>query len=219
MTRLAKTTRAGCSAVTAVPAAIATAVATGSPTRRRASVACAPAGCDGMNRSATPAIATRAASFQLIPDGRISPHDAHMRQAWNASPPAPAAARAGPPATAVAAGSGHAAAAPVVAVVPGPLRAFAAGGRVAVQLIDGAAIGGAIGGGAVRRGGLPRRRPLARRLLIGVRPSTVVVLLPRAILVAIDVAILARVDVAAVSDRYAAAVGPLAASPHCPHPS
>ena len=86
MTRLAKTTRAGCSAVTAVAAAIDTAVATGSPTRRRASVACAPAGVDGMHRIARPAIATRAASVQLIPCGRVSPHDAHVRQAWSISP-------------------------------------------------------------------------------------------------------------------------------------
>ena len=87
MTRLAKTTRAGCSAVTAVAAAVDTAVATGSPTRRRASVACAPAGCGGMDRTATTAIARRAARCRLIPDSRISRRDTHMRQAWRTSPP------------------------------------------------------------------------------------------------------------------------------------
>ena len=46
-----------------------------------------------------------------------------------------------------------------------------------------------------------RRRPLAARLPIGVRPAAVVVLLPRAVLPAIRVAVLSGVDVTAARRR------------------
>src|SRR4029450_675946 len=80
---------------------------------------------------------------------------------------------------------------------------------VAVELIHGAAIGGA----AVRwrrlTGGRPiggRRRPVAR-LSLRFRPSAVLVLLPRAVLTTVRIAVLAGIDVPLVTDPDTAALG------------